>query len=65
MDKLPKNCTQQEISLSLLLCLFIFSCARSSLLRGLSLAAVNGGYSLVMVHGFLIAVASSVADQGL
>ena len=36
--------------------LFVFGCAGSSLLRGLS---------LVVVHGLLIGVASLVADHGL
>ena len=30
---------------------------------GLSLVAVSGGYSLVAVHGLLIAVASPVASR--
>ena len=32
---------------------------------GLSPIAVNGGYSLVMVNGLLIAVASFVTEDGL
>ena len=48
----PKNWTQQEISLSLLLCLLIFGCAGSSLLHGLSLVAVNEGYAEVWCAGF-------------
>ena len=32
---------------------------------GFSLAVVNGGNSLVAVHGFLIAVASRVENHGL
>ena len=32
---------------------------------GFSLAVVNGGNSLVAVHGFLIAVASLVENHGL
>ena len=32
---------------------------------GFSLAVVNGGYCLVAVHGFLIAVASLVENHGL
>ena len=31
----------------------------------LSMVAVSGGYLLVMVHGFLIAVASLVVERGL
>ena len=34
-------------------------------LCGLSVLAAGGGYSLVVVHGLLIAVASLVAEQGL
>ena len=34
-------------------------------MRGLSLAAVSGGYSLVAVHGLLIVVASLVGELGL
>ena len=30
-----------------------------------SLVGASGGYSLAAVHGFLIAVASLVAEQGL
>ena len=33
--------------------------------HGLSLAAASGGYSLVAVHGLLIAVASLVAEHEL
>ena len=32
---------------------------------GLSLVAASGGYSLVVVHGLLTAVASLVAEGGL
>ena len=43
-----------------------FCCTGSSwLLHGLSLVAVSGGYSLAVVHGFLIAVASPVAEHKL
>ena len=45
--------------------LFIFGCTGSSLLCGLSLAAVSRGCSLVAVHGLPIAVASLVAEHGL
>ena len=43
--------------------LFISGCAGSSLLcsEAISLVTVTGGYSLVVVHGLLIAVASLVA----
>ena len=44
---------------------FNLGCAGSSLLRGLSLVVENKGYSLVVVHGFLIAVASLVMEHGL
>ena len=46
-------------------CLFIFGCAGSLLVRGLSLVAASGGYSLTVVRGLLIAVASLVAEHGL
>ena len=46
--------------------LFIyFGCAGSSLLHGFSLVVSSGGCSLVVVCGFLIAVASLVVEQGL
>ena len=45
--------------------IFIFHCARLSLLHGLSLAAVSGGYSPVAVSGLLIGVASLFAEHGL
>ena len=48
------------------LLIFIFDCTGSSLLYvDFSLVAESGGYSLVAVHGLLIAVASLVAEQGL
>ena len=43
--------------------LLIFGCAGSSLLRGLSLVVVSGGYSSIAVWGLLITVASLVAEQ--
>ena len=48
----------------IILCIyvFIFGCAGSSLLDGLSLVAARGSYSLVVVCGLLIAVASLVAQ---
>ena len=50
----------------LFLHLFIFGCARSSLLaQAFSLVAEGGGSSLVPVHGLPIAVASAVAEQRL
>ena len=46
------------------LSLFSFDCAGSLLLcPGFSLVAVSGGYSLAVVHGSLIAVASPVAEH--
>ena len=47
--------------------LFISGCAGSSLLcsEAISLVTVTGGYSLVVVHGLLIALASLVAEHGL
>ena len=44
---------------------FIFGCAGSLLLRGLSLIAASGGYSLVAVHRFLLAAAFLVETLGL
>ena len=41
----------------------MFGCAGSSLLCGLSLVAASRAYSVVAVHGLLIAVASLVAEQ--
>ena len=43
---------------------FIFGCAGSSLLYGLSLVVTSGGYSLVKVPRLLIVVASLVAEHG-
>ena len=45
--------------------LLIFGCAGSSLLTGFSLVATSGGYSLVAMHGLLIAVASLIAEHRL
>ena len=45
--------------------LFIFGRAGSSLLRGLSSSCSELGYSLVVVCGFLIVVASLVVERGL
>ena len=43
--------------------LLIFGCAGSSLLTGFSLVATSGGYSLVAMHGLLIAVASLIVEH--
>ena len=43
--------------------LFIFGCAGSSLLCGLSLAMVSGDHSLVVVHSVLFVVASLVSER--
>ena len=45
--------------------LFIFGCAGSSLLCGFSLVVPIRGYSLVLVCGIFIVVASLVAERGL
>ena len=45
--------------------LFIFGCAGSSLLRGLSLVAVSRGYCLVVMCGLLVAMPSLVVEHGL
>ena len=45
------------------LCIYLVNCAGSSLLLSFSLAAVSGGWSLVVVHGLLPGGASLVADQ--
>ena len=50
---------------SLFFNLFIFGCTGSSLSHGLFLVAVSRGCSLVEVLGFLIVVASLVAEHGL
>ena len=41
--------------------LFIFGCAA----HRLSLVVVNGGISLIVVHGLLIVVASTLPEHGL
>ena len=43
---------------------FIFGRAGSSLLCRLSLVAVSGGFSVVVVNGLLTAVASIAAERG-
>ena len=48
----------QTLVFKIMLFIFAFGSARSLLLHGLSLVAVNGGYSLVVVHGLLTAVTS-------
>jgi len=40
-------------------------CAGFSLLQGFSLVVASGGYSLIVVHKLLIAVASLVAEHRL
>ena len=45
--------------------LLIFGCVRSSCCLGFFLVAASRGYSLVAMHGLLIAVASLVAEHGL
>ena len=45
--------------------LFIFGRTESSLLCTVLIAVVSPGYSLVVVHGLLIVVASGVAEHGL
>ena len=45
--------------------LFIFGCAVSLSLLRFFLVVMSGGYSLVVVSGLLIAVASLVAEHGL
>ena len=54
-----------SISLFKLFYLFIFGCAGSSLLCGLSLVAESESYSLVAVCRLLIVVASFVAEHRL
>ena len=52
--------------LKIILFIFIlFGYAVSSLLCSLSLRSESGGYSLVAMHGILIAVASLVAEHGI
>ena len=45
--------------------LFIFGCAETSLLLGLSLVAVSGRYFVAAMHGLFIVVVSLVADDML
>ena len=45
--------------------LYLFLTALSLHCCGLSLVAASGGYSLIVVCGLLIAVASLVAEHGL
>ena len=44
---------------------FIFGCAGSSLLRGLSSSCGEQRLLLAVLHGFLIGMASLVAEHGL
>ena len=45
---------------------FVYDCTGSSLLcTGFSLVAASGGYSLAVVLGLLMAVASLAAEHGL
>ena len=53
------------IVLFLKIYLFIFGCAGSLLLQGLSLVAESGSCSLAVVHRLLIALASVVVEYGL
>ena len=53
------------IVLFLKIYLFIFGCAGSLLLQGLSLVAASGSCSLAVVHRLLIALASVVVEYGL
>ena len=55
---LKKNCLTTYVFMYFWLC-------RSSLLCGLSLVAVNGDYSLTVVCGLLIAMASLLVEHGL
>ena len=48
-----------------LIILFIFGCDGLHCYMGFSLVAANGSYSLIVVHGLLIMVASLVAEHGL
>lgn len=45
--------------------MFIFGCADCLLVRRLSLAVASGGYSVIVVHGFLIVVAFLFAEHML
>ena len=50
---------------NLFMCLFIFGCVGSSLLRGLFSSCGEQGLLFIVVHGLLIAVASLVVEHGL
>ena len=55
-----------EVLRHLLKCLSSFcGCAGPLVLRGLTLVAASRGYSLVVMHGILNAVASIAAEHGL
>ena len=45
--------------------IYLFGWAGSLLLRGLFFVVASGDYSLAVVHGLLIAVASLAAENGL
>ena len=49
----------------LLLYLFVFGCAGTLLLCGLSLLEVTRGYSIAVLPGFLITLVSLGAEHGL
>ena len=60
------NFFKKKILISLFIyLLIIFGCAGSSLLLRLSLVEASGGYSLLVVCGLLVAVASLVVGQRL
>ena len=52
-------------SLKFLNFIYYFGCAGFSLLHGLSLVSASGGYSLAVMHRFLIVVASHSGVQDL
>ena len=63
---IPMPTSRKSMSLVLpFYVLFIFGCAGSSLLLGLSLVTASGGYSPVVVCWLLVAVAPLVAERRL
>ena len=54
-----------HLSIPYFLNLFLFGCPGSLMLHGLSLVAVSRGYSILALHGLLIAVASPDAEHRL
>ena len=63
---IPMPTSRKSMSLVLpFYVLFIFGCAGSSLLLGLSLVTASGGYSPVVVCWLLVAVAPLVAEHRL